>query len=609
MTGLWSALEGSLLLWLLILAALAAIMSHVVPRRAAELHPWAMAVMTSVLTFFFGVALLTGRAFARVSPVPADGPGPNPLLQDHPLMGVHPPLLYLGYVGFTVPFAYAVSALVTGRLDRDWLVVSRRWLLVAWAALTVGITMGAWWSYEVLGWGGYWAWDPVENASILPWFTATALLHSVMVQERRSILRIWNVVLAASTFLLVLIGTFITRSGVLASVHAFTQSALGPVLLGYIAVVALGVVVLLVWRGDRLGPVSRIESTVSRESVFLVNNVLFVALAVTVLLGTTFPLLVEAVSGDRVSVGAPYFNRMVVPLALAVVLLMGVGPVLPWDGREASAALRRLRLPALTGLGTVAVLGGAGLPHPGTIVAFGLAAFSVTAAAGTALHDVRKVRAAGERTWLLAAVRAVRGNRRRYGGLIAHVGIVLAAVAVAGSSSYASTAERTLRPGESITVAGHTATLVRVERQRTPRFMQVRVLTELSGSDRRLGVYTPALRFYPSMNEAIGRPSVRTGLTSDAYLTVSSAAPDGSTATVRLTVTPLVVWLWAAGVLVACGALFAALPRRPRKRSTAAAGESPAGVESTAADSADSAPGAAAVSEDGASAELSGVER
>ena len=568
-TGLWAALEGSLLLWLLVLAGMAALMARVVPATAADLHPWAMAVVTSVLAFFLAVALLGGDAFGAVSPVPADGPGPNPLLQDHPLMGVHPPLLYLGYVGFTVPFAYAVAALVTGRTDRSWLVVSRTWLIAAWASLTSGIVLGSWWSYEVLGWGGYWAWDPVENASILPWFTATALLHSVMVQERRQILRVWNIALAAATFVLVLIGTFITRSGVLASVHAFSQSALGPVLLGYIAFVVLGVAALLVWRSDRLGPTERITATLSRESGFLINNVLFVALAVTVLLGTTFPLLVEATSGERVSVGAPYFDRMVVPLALAVVVLMGVGPVLPWGGEDAVAGLRRLRIPALIGLATVAGLGVAGLPGPAALITFGLAAFALSAIAVEVGHGVGRARHGG--SWGRALVRAVRANRRRYGGLTAHAGVVLAAVAVAASSSYATSTEATLQVGESIEIAGYTATLEGIDRIRTDRFMQVGVRMQLDSAGAPAVVQTPELRFYPTMTSAIGRPDVHTGPLADAYLTVSAVSADGSTATVRLTVTPLMVWLWVAGGVLVLGSVLAGWPSRRRPRSAGAA--------------------------------------
>jgi cytochrome c-type biogenesis protein CcmF len=563
--GLWAALEGSLLLWLLVLTVFAVLMTYRVPSRVRDLHPVAMATVMSVAVFFFGLALAAGDAFAPMSPVPANGPGPNPLLQDHPLMGVHPPLLYVGYVGLTVPFAYAVAALVTGRTGREWLAATRVWLIVAWASLTTGIVLGSWWSYEVLGWGGYWAWDPVENASILPWFTATALIHSVMVQQRRSILRAWNLSLAASTFVLVLIGTFITRSGVIASVHAFTQSPLGPVLLGYIAFVILGVTGLFVWRAGRLGTTDRIESAVSREAAFLVNNVLFVALAVTVLFGTTFPLLVEAVTGDRVSVGAPYFNRMVVPLALVLVLLMGIGPALPWGGREAEtrAAFRRLRLPLVVGLGTVGGLGLAGLPHPLTLVTLGASAFSLAAVVGEVVRGVRTNARAGD-GWPRAVARTVLGNRRRYGGLLTHSGVVLAAVAIAVSSSYSVSDERTLAVGESLEVGGYTATLASVDRERTSRFMQVAANTELTRGGDDLGEWKPMLRFYPTMSEAIGRPAVRSGIGGDAYLTVSAVSADASSATVRLTVTPLMLWLWIAGAVMVGGATLAIWPRRRR---------------------------------------------
>ncbi len=564
-TSLWAALEGSLLLWIVVLAGFAVAMAHRVPTRAAVLHPWAMAVTSSVLTFFVGLALAAGGAFDTVSPVPSNGPGPNPLLQDHPLMAVHPPLLYIGYVGLTVPFAYAVSALVTGEIGRQWLVATRSWLLVAWTALTAGVVLGSWWSYEILGWGGYWAWDPVENASILPWFTATALLHSVMVQQRRSILQAWNLALAAAAFVLVLIGTFITRSGVIASVHAFTQSALGPMLLGYIAAVLLAVTALFVWRASRLGTTERIESALSREAAFLVNNVLFVALAVTVLFGTTFPLLIEAVRGEQVSVGAPYFNRMVVPLSLGVVVLMGIGPVLPW-GRQDAAAFRRLRLPLGLALGSVAGLGLAGLPHPLTVVTFGVAVFALAAILGEVVGAVRRSRAIRGGHWRHAVVRAVLAHRRRFGGLLTHAGVVMAAVVVAASSSYAVTSERTLRVGDSLEVGGYTATLQSVTRDRTPRFMQVGARMALSRDGRDLGAWQPKLRFYPTMSEALGRPSVRSGITSDAYLTVTAVSADAAQATVRMTVTPLMMWLWVSGATMVAGAAMAGWPTKRRRR-------------------------------------------
>ena len=562
--SLWAALEGSLLLWLLVLGGYTVLAMWRVHPRATALHPWAMTVLSAVAVFFFGLALFAGNAFQAVSPVPADGPGPNPLLQDHPLMGVHPPLLYLGYVGLTVPFAYAVAALVTGRTGRGWLVVTRRWTLTAWTFLTAGILLGGWWSYEVLGWGGYWAWDPVENASILPWFTATALLHSVMVQERRAALRVWNLALASATFMLVLLGTFLTRSGVVASVHAFTQSAIGPALLGFLTVVFVAVGALFVWRADRLGPDERLDVGVSREAVFLGNNVILVGLAFTVLIGTVFPLLVEAVNGQRVSVGAPYFNRMAVPLALTMVLLMGVGPLVPWGTGDVRALGRRLAVPAGAGLATTGILGLTGLEGVAALLTFGLAVFVL----GTIVQQVwmatRATRAATGAGPLRALGLTVLRRRRLYGGLVVHAGVVLAAVAIAASSSYSVEGEATLEVGESFTVGSYTATLQGVIPERTPRRMSITAPVQLSQGDEVLGVYAPQLSFYPAATQAIGTPSVKTRALEDAYLVLASVNDARTQATIRLVVSPLVLWLWIAGGVMVAGAVLAAWPSRRR---------------------------------------------
>ena len=562
--SLWAALEGSLLLWLLVLSGYAVlVMRHVHP-RAAVLHPWAMAVICGVAVFFFGLALFAGNAFQPVSPVPADGPGPNPLLQDHPLMGVHPPLLYLGYVGLTVPFAYAVAALITGRTGRGWLVATRRWTLAAWTFLTAGIMLGGWWSYEVLGWGGYWAWDPVENASILPWFTTTALLHSVMVQERRATLRVWNLSLAASTFLLVILGTFLTRSGVVAGVHAFSQSAIGPALLGFFTVVLVGVLALLVWRSERLGPVDRLEAGVSREAVFLGNNVILVGLAVTVLIGTVFPLLVEAVNGDRLSVGAPYFDRMVIPLALVMLILMGVGPMVPWGVGDPRALGRRLAVPAALGLLTVAALGMSGLDGVAPLLTIGIGVFVLATIADRVVTGWQATRTATGLPPLPALWRTLVRRRRLYGGLLTHVGLVLAAVAIGASSSYSVDGQQTLAIGESFSVGGYTATLDSITPERTDRKMTISAQVAIADGDDALGVYEPALSFYPAAAQAIGTPSVRTGLVEDAYLLLSSVDDDRTEATIRLIISPLVLWLWVSGGVMVTGAAVAAWPDRRR---------------------------------------------
>ena len=329
--SLWGALEGSILLWALILAGYLAAMVHRFRDRTSDpLFGWALLTGLVVAAFFFGLMLGPANPFRLVQgAIPTDGPGPNPLLQNHPLMAFHPPILYLGYVGFTVPFSFAVGALVTGRLGEGWLAETRRATLLAFGCLTAGIVLGGWWSYEVLGWGGYWAWDPVENASLLPWLTATAYLHSVLVQERRGMLRVWNLSLVAATFALTIFGTFLTRSGMVNSVHAFSQSAIGPVLLGFLAAIVLVSVGLIGWRADVLRSPGRIDSPVSREGAFLANNLLFAGFALVVLVGTVFPLIAEAYDGRQLSVGEPYFDTMTRPIGIALLFLMAVAPVHP----------------------------------------------------------------------------------------------------------------------------------------------------------------------------------------------------------------------------------------------------------------------------------------
>ena len=562
--SLWAALAGSLLLWLVLLTAVTVAVGRSVRHRLSPLHAVAMSVLNTVAVFFFGLVLFAGHAFDTVSPIPTDGPGPNPLLQDHPLMGVHPPLLYLGYVTLTVPFAYAIAALVTGQTGAVWVAAVRRWTLTGWTALTVAIIMGGWWSYEVLGWGGYWAWDPVENAAVVPWFVATALLHTMLVQERRATLRVWNLSLALASYLLVLVGTFLTRSGVIQSVHSFTQSAIGPVLLGFILVVLLISGALLVWRSDRLGVDTPLGSQLSRESVFLVNNLLFVALAFTVLIGTVFPLLAEALTGQRLSVGAPYFDRITVPLILAILLLMGVGPLVPWGYASPRALARRLTLPAVLALTVAGTLGLGGLRGLRALAAFTVAVFAATAIAGQYAASVRLVHRRQQLAVPAAARRVLTRRRRFYGGMLVHLGVVLAAVAVTASSSFTHATQRTLHVGQSVSVDGYTARLVGIDRHRDARRMWVSARLALSHDGHPVGVYAPALNFYPNSTDAIGTPSVHTTALSDAYLTLSQTDDSRQWAVVNLSVHPLVVWLWISAMVMAVGAAVAGWPQRRR---------------------------------------------
>jgi cytochrome c-type biogenesis protein CcmF len=552
--GMWAALEGSILLWSLVLAGYLAVVAHKFRHRATDpVVGWALVTGFLVAAFFFGLMLGPANPFRHVAgAIPADGPGPNPLLQNHPLMAFHPPMLYLGYVGFTVPFSFAVAALVTGRVGEGWLVETRRWTLFAWGFLTIGIALGAWWSYEVLGWGGYWAWDPVENASFLPWLTATAYLHSVMVQERRGMLRVWNLSLLLATFSLTILGTFLTRSGVLDSVHSFTESPIGPAILAFFGLVVVVGVTLIGWRGDKLRSPGAIDSPVSREGFFLANNLLFAAFAFVVLLGTVFPLVLEAVNGSRISVGRPYFDRMTMPIALALLFLMAVAPVLPW--RKASGELLRQRLqwPAWAGALTLVACVVARVRGLAPLLAFGLGAFAAGAAVRQLVVSARR-----------QGVRGLLG--RANGGMIVHIGVVVVAVAFAASSAYSHRAEFRLTPGQSARLAGHTVTYEGTRTVKHTNRTSIEARVRIDGGR----AYTPSLSTFPFATQAIGTPSVRTGLTQDVYLTlVVGPRSSGASAVIGVIVRPLMLWLWLGAGLMGLGTLMAAVPGR-RRRPTA----------------------------------------
>ncbi len=556
--SMWGALEGSIILWVLVLSGyLVAVVRRFRDRLDDPLVGWALMVIFVVSAFFFLLILGPANPFTVVSgAVPLDGPGPNPLLQNHILMAVHPPLLYLGYVGFTVPFAFAIAALVTGRLGEGWLGATRRWTLLAWGCLTIGIVLGSWWSYEVLGWGGYWAWDPVENASFLPWLTGTAFLHSVIIQERRGMLRVWNLSLVMATFSLTILGTFLTRSGVLDSVHSFTESPIGPWLLSFFALVVIVSVALIGWRGDRLRSPGTIDSALSREGIFLANNVAFAAFAFVVLLGTVFPLVYESLRGEQISVGAPYFNRMTMPVGMTLLFLMAVAPVLPW--RKASGELLRTRLlwPAVAGTAGMAlpVLFGARGTAP--VVAFGLASFAAAAALRQIVLAARVLRRE-RRPVLLALV------GRANGGMVVHLGVIVLAVAFAASSSYTSSSELRLDEGRSVSISGHEVTYLgmnepRVTRQKTVTSARIRV----DGDQ----VYEPALNHFPNATQTIPTPSVRSRLFDDVYLVlVAPPVEKGGSALIKVIVGPLVMWLWVGGAIMAAGSLLAAWPTSRRR--------------------------------------------
>jgi cytochrome c-type biogenesis protein CcmF len=558
-TGVWGALEGSIILWSWMLALYTIIM--IVRHRvgARELYPWALATMLGILAFFLLVMTVAAPPFQRQVPVPADGRGLNPLLEDTGMI-THPVALYLGFTGFTVPFAFAMAALITGRIGDTWLVLTRRWTIVAWYFLSLGLLIGGWWSYHVLGWGGYWAWDPVENAAFMPWLTGTAFLHSVMIQERRRMLRLWNVSLVIVTFGLTLFGTFLTRSGVIASVHAFTQGSIGVLFLSFLALVLLTALGLVAWRWETIRSEGELDSVVSRESAFLLNNVLLVAAAFTVFFGTVFPLLSEAVRGVKVSVGAPFFNQVNIPLFLSLVFLMGVGPLIAWRRASLDNLKRNFLWPVA--LGIVAASAAFALGVRSLLAALTLAT-TVFVAVTIAVDFTRATRArlrVGE-SLLPAMGGLLLRHNRRYGGFVVHLGILIIALGVMGSHAWSVQTETTLHRGETAELAGYRFRfdgLTAVEESN--HFKVVGAFTVSNG--RVLGVLRPAKKFYPQEQAPIAYVDYRLGLREDLYLVLGDFARDGSQATIKLQVNRLVSWIWIGGLVLTLGALLAILPER-----------------------------------------------
>ena len=549
---LWGALEGSLLLWGFVLCIYVGAVSLSFRRQISDrLVAWALLTMLVVCVFFFGLLAGPADPFGTLSSPPIDGDGLNPLLRNHPLMAIHPVMLYFGYVGFTVPFSFAIAALVTGRLGDGWLLSIRIWTLIAWGSLSVGILLGAWWSYEVLGWGGYWAWDPVENASFLPWLTGTAFIHSVIVQERRGMLRVWNLSLLLATFALTIFGTFLTRSGVIESVHEFSASSLGPLLLGFFAAILVVSVALIGWRGDELRSPGSIDSPLSREGSLLANNLLFALFAFVVLLGTVFPLIVESINGDRLAVGRPYFDQMLLPIGIALLLTMGLAPLLTWRSTSRQVLAQRALGPAACGavvMGVAVVMGAEGL---GPVLGIGLGGFVI----GAALRHL--VLACRRNGW-----RGLTG--RSGGGMVAHVGVGLLAFGFIASTAFSEEGEFHLRPGDTGSVAGHQITFVELTDTMDGPNRVVKALIDVKGR----GGYSPAITQYPTFGRPISTPSVATSFVDDVYLSLIAIPEEGSDLVViRVLIEPLVAWIWVGGLVIGIGTLLAVIPLKDARGS------------------------------------------
>ncbi len=625
-TAVWSSQEGSLLLWVVLLSTWSSLILFLTRKRAREVAPYATAVLLGFAVFFCTLLVFLENPFDRAATVVAEGAGLNPLLR-HPSMMIHPPMLYSGYTLFAVPFAFAIGALVTRRLDAEWIRLTRPFTLAAWFFLGIGILLGARWSYTELGWGGYWAWDPVENASLMPWLIGTAFLHSVMIQEKRGMLKVWNVSLVLATGVLAILGTFLVRSGILNSIHAFGASTLGIPFLVLIGVMIAGSIALVVSRAPDLRSEHKLDSLLSREAIFLLNNLVLVGLCFVIFWGTFFPLISEAVTGNEASVGPPWFDKYIVPLALVLVLLSGIGPVIAWRHATAANLRRNLLRPAAVGVAVVVLLLVAGVS--GSIPAllmFGLAAFVIAAVGQELWRGVRARRAMSDDSVPRALVQLVRRNRRRYGGYIVHVGVSVLFAGVAASSAFQAAHDVQLGVGQTTKVGGYdityvkpTGNLVAANNGRLEK-IDLGAVMRVSRHGKTVGTLHTEKSYFPTEDPSLGPISrffegeatsevgLRAGLRRDVWSAISpnvrdlrkqiaegdkvftaakelSAAQKGVAlakvldlltrsytkspppATFRLIVSPLVSWIWIGALIVFSGGLIALWPaprRAPR---------------------------------------------
>jgi cytochrome c-type biogenesis protein CcmF len=569
LSALWGGQEGSLLLWLLILTGYSALAVWLNRRRARDLVVWVVPVLAGICAGFGWLLVVVASPFAVQAP-PLDGAGLNPSLQN-PYMMSHPPFLYLGYVGLAVPFAFAMGALLSGRTDERWIVATRRWTLLAWTALGIGQLLGAHWAYVEVGWGGYYAWDPVENAALMPFLAATAFLHSVMIQEKRGMLKVWNVVLVSLAFCLSLFGTFLTRSGVVNSIHSFTQSDIGPWFLAFIIVAVVFATVLILWRLPLLRSRTRLESLVSREAVFLYNNLLLIALCLTILWGVAWPILSEAVRGQSVVVGRPYYDFFLRSFGLPLLFLMGVGPLIAWRRASLRGLLRTFAWPGGVAIGTGVVLLalGAGSSIPG-LIAYTFSAFVLATVTVEFVRGTRARRALSRESWPVAFASLVGRNRRRYGGYVVHAAVVLLAVGIAGSSAFDSVTEGKLSPGQSLAVADYRLTYEKLSERDTEHATEVRAQVAVERGGKGLGTLEAGKNSYkiagpdPQVSSEVGiRTDYATG--EDLFVIAEQVNGDGSVY-FRVFVKPLVNLIWLAGLVFLLGSVIALWPDAREER-------------------------------------------
>ena len=562
-TAFWGGLEGSLLFWILVQSFFAMIVAFRYQYSNREIIPYVIATLNGILCFLLVLLLGWSNPLDLQATIPVEGRGLNPLLQ-HIAMVVHPPSLYLGFIGFSVPFAFAIAGMIRGKLDNEWVLTTRRWTLVSWYFLSMGLILGGQWAYEELGWGGFWAWDPVENAAFMPWLTGTAFLHSMMIQEKRNMLKIWNVVLIIITYGLTIIGTFLTRSGVVNSVHSFTQSEIGPAFLVFLAVILVVGFALLFRRIQMLESEHKMEAVLCRENVFLVQNVIFIGMAFTVLLGTTFPLLAEAIRGTKLSIQAPFFNTIMAPMGYVLFFLMGIGTVIAWRKSSKESLRRNFQNPMITAtLGTtiLAVV----IPfHLEALTIFWIAIF-VTATILIEVGKAAQVKSKQLQAGLLVGlIHVFQRNQRRYGGLVIHLGVVLMFLGFAGTF-FSEERDLTLEREEMVPLNAYYLKFTGVEQFQVRNATHRAAIIEVYNQDKQLlEVMKPAKSFYPTQPQPLTEIALRREFLKDLYLIFSSeSGTDSKLVTIKAYVNPLVGWAWMALPVFTLG-IGICLTYRPR---------------------------------------------
>jgi cytochrome c-type biogenesis protein CcmF len=578
-TAVWGGMDGSMLLWCLMVAVFGAAVAVGTDRYPRRLAPWVLGFMSSSTAFFLSMTVLVTNPFRFLKSdfIPPDGNGLNPLLQNE-YMAIHPPMLYLGFTALAVPYAFCMAALAANELSTDWTRLVRRWTLVGWTFLTAGIVLGGHWAYLELGWGGFWAWDPVENSSFLPWLTATALLHSIMVQERKGMLKTWNVSLALLTYGLTVFGTFLTRSGVVQSVHAFASTDVGWVFLLYLSLMVIGGAALILMRRVELRPDRHFESLFSREAGFLINNLILLSICFAVLWGVLFPVFSEWFTGVKQTVGIPFFNAVTVPLFLLLMFTMAVGPLLAWRKSTFSQIRATFLWPFVTSCGVMAALAWAGIMEFYPLVSYGLAFFAVA----TILGELgRAIRTPSARQ--VGPVRFLQKHRIRYGGYFVHAGVALMAVAITASMAHKIEREFMLAPGESYDVGRFTLRLEEFHDVNTENFAGVRALVKATlrkdGSE--YATLHPELRMYRRNSETTTEVALKMGPREDLYVVLAGLDDEGRKAALKVFVNPLQVWVWFGAIVMCLGGVIVAIPTPSKTRAARVEGVSSGALEGT----------------------------